>query len=43
MPPHLYLKRAFVLESVFGTMDEHADRIAQMGDVQRATSALPGD
>lgn len=29
MPPHFYLKRAFVLESVFGNMDEHADRIAQ--------------
>ena len=28
MPPHFYLKRAFVLENGFGTMDEHADRIA---------------
>lgn len=29
MPPHFYLKRAFVLENVFGTMDEHADEIAE--------------
>ena len=24
MPPHYYLKRAWVLENVFGTGDEHA-------------------
>ena len=29
MPPHFLLKRSFVLENVFGTMDEHADRIAE--------------
>lgn len=33
MPPHFYLKRSFVLESVFGTMDEHADRIAETFDL----------
>lgn len=30
MPPHFYLKRTFVLDSVFGTMDEHADRLADI-------------
>jgi len=28
MPPHYYLKRALVLETVFGTADEHAERVA---------------
>jgi alkylation response protein AidB-like acyl-CoA dehydrogenase len=30
MPPHLYLKRALVLENVFGTMEEHADRLGEL-------------
>jgi alkylation response protein AidB-like acyl-CoA dehydrogenase len=30
MPPHFYLKRELVLENVFGTMDEHADRVAEL-------------
>jgi alkylation response protein AidB-like acyl-CoA dehydrogenase len=29
IPAHFYLKRVWVLESVFGTGDEHADRIAE--------------
>ncbi len=29
VPVHYYLKRAFVLESVFGTAEEHADRAAE--------------
>jgi alkylation response protein AidB-like acyl-CoA dehydrogenase len=33
MPPHYYLKRAFVLENVFGTADEHCLALAD---------ALPG-
>ena len=37
MPPHFYLKRALVLENVFGTMDEHADRIAEMLDAKVAS------
>jgi alkylation response protein AidB-like acyl-CoA dehydrogenase len=37
MPPHFYLKRALVLENVFGTMEEHADRIAEMLAGQAAT------
>jgi alkylation response protein AidB-like acyl-CoA dehydrogenase len=37
MPPHFYLKRSFVLESVFGTTDEHADRIADMLGAQAAS------
>ena len=28
--PHLYLKRELVLESVFGTMDECADLVAEL-------------
>ncbi len=28
LPPHYYLKRTFVLEQAFGTVDEHAERIA---------------
>jgi alkylation response protein AidB-like acyl-CoA dehydrogenase len=28
IPAHFYLKRTWVLESIFGTADEHADRIA---------------
>jgi len=36
MPPHFYLKRALVYENVFGTMDEHADRIAEMLATQTA-------
>jgi alkylation response protein AidB-like acyl-CoA dehydrogenase len=28
IPAHFYLKRTWVLESIFGTGDEHADRIA---------------
>jgi len=36
MPPHFYLKRALVLENVFGTMEEHADRIAEMLAAQAA-------
>ena len=28
IPAHFYLKRTWVLESVFGTADDHADRIA---------------
>jgi hypothetical protein len=27
---HYYLKRAWVLENVFGTQDEHAERIADI-------------
>lgn len=30
MAPHFYLKRELVLETVFGTMDEHADRVAEL-------------
>ena len=29
MPPHYYLKRTWVLENVFGTVDEHAERVAE--------------
>jgi alkylation response protein AidB-like acyl-CoA dehydrogenase len=29
IPAHFYLKRTWVLESVFGTSDDHADRIAE--------------
>jgi alkylation response protein AidB-like acyl-CoA dehydrogenase len=29
MPPHFYLKRAFVLENVFGTTDEHCEAVAE--------------
>jgi alkylation response protein AidB-like acyl-CoA dehydrogenase len=29
IPAHFYLKRTWVLESVFGTGDDHADRIAE--------------
>ncbi|MBW2244390.1 MAG: acyl-CoA dehydrogenase family protein [Deltaproteobacteria bacterium] len=28
LPPHYYLKRTFVLEHAFGTIDEHAERVA---------------
>ena len=28
IPAHYYLKRAWVLESVFGGVDEHADALA---------------
>jgi len=37
MPPHFYLKRALVLENVFGTMEEHADRVADMLASQAAS------
>jgi len=30
VPAHYHLKRAWVLESVFGTVDEHADGLAEM-------------
>jgi alkylation response protein AidB-like acyl-CoA dehydrogenase len=30
VPAHYYLKRAWVLDSIFGTSDEHAERIAQI-------------
>ena len=29
VPAHYFLKRTWVLESIFGTGDEHATRIAQ--------------
>jgi len=29
MPPHYYLKRAWVLATTFGTADDHADRLAE--------------
>jgi alkylation response protein AidB-like acyl-CoA dehydrogenase len=29
MPPHYYLKRAWVLASVFGTAEEHEERMAE--------------
>jgi alkylation response protein AidB-like acyl-CoA dehydrogenase len=29
VPVHYYLKRAWVLESVFGTVEEHADALAE--------------
>ncbi len=29
MPPHYYLKRAWVLETVFGTGEEHAEAVAE--------------
>ena len=29
MPPHYYLKRAFVLGTVFGTTEEHEERVAE--------------
>ena len=36
---HYYLKRAWVLENVFGTQDEHAERIAQiLGDQDPGSS-----
>ena len=28
VPVHYFLKRTWVLESTFGTVDEHADRVA---------------
>jgi alkylation response protein AidB-like acyl-CoA dehydrogenase len=37
VPAHYYLKRAWVLESVFGTREEHAETVAQC--VERATHA----
>jgi len=36
MPPHFFLKRALVLENVFGTMDEHADRIGDFLETEAA-------
>lgn len=35
---HYYLKRAWVLENVFGTQDEHAERIAEILGESNATS-----
>jgi alkylation response protein AidB-like acyl-CoA dehydrogenase len=32
VPAHYYLKRTWVLESVFGTVDEHAERVAERVD-----------
>ena len=32
VPAHYYLKRSFVLESVFGDVDSHADRVADLVD-----------
>jgi len=32
MPPHYYLKRAFVLENAFGSSDEHCETIAERID-----------
>jgi alkylation response protein AidB-like acyl-CoA dehydrogenase len=29
VPAHYFLKRTWVLESVFGTSDEHASRVAE--------------
>jgi alkylation response protein AidB-like acyl-CoA dehydrogenase len=29
MPPHYYLKRTWVLENTFGSMDEHAEAVAE--------------
>ena len=29
LPPHYYLKRTFVLENAFGSIDEHAERVAE--------------
>jgi len=37
VPVHYYLKRAWLLESLFGTRDEHAEAVA--GCVERATHA----
>lgn len=37
VPAHYYLKRAWVLESLFGTRDEHAESVAER--VERATHA----
>ena len=28
VPAHYYFKRTWVLESIFGTVDEHAQRVA---------------
>ncbi len=36
---HYYLKRAWVLENVFGTQDEHAERIAEILDNQGESQA----
>jgi len=33
MPPHYYLKRAFVLESSFGAVDEHSEAVAERIDL----------
>jgi hypothetical protein len=33
MPPHYYLKRAFVLENAFGSGDEHCETIAERIDL----------
>ena len=38
VPAHYYLKRTWVLESLFGTVDEHADRAAER--VGTSTSPL---
>jgi hypothetical protein len=34
MPPHYYLKRAWVLERVFGDADEHAEAVAARLDAE---------
>jgi hypothetical protein len=33
MPPHYYLKRAFVLESSFGSGEEHSETVAERIDL----------
>ena len=36
VPAHYYLKRTWVLESVFGTVDDHSDRVASLIEPVRA-------